>query len=115
MKEIQKEQFKEIVITISEAAFCKQELKKYIELFEERINQTNKGKACFSIVQSDYKNIEIMRNPPCYKFQANYYDGFARPQTVCAWDGTINELLELIYETSPKLYNMCISKCLLCQ
>ena len=62
---------------------------------ENEIDQTGMGKAFFFSTKGDVDAIDFIKNHIRYADYAEYYDGFQAPFTVCAWNGTVDFLIEL--------------------
>ena len=59
------------------------------------IDLTGMGKAFFFSTKGDVDAIDFIKNHIRYAYYAEYYDGFQAPFTVCAWNGTVDFLIEL--------------------
>lgn len=67
---------------------------KVIEL-EKEIEKTGYGEAFFFATKGDSGEVDFIKNHLRYKYFAEYYDGFQAPFIVCAWNGSIDFLIEL--------------------
>jgi len=67
---------------------------KVIEL-EKEIERSGYGEAFFFATKGDSFTVDYVKNHMRYKYYAEYYDGFQAPFIVCAWNGTIDFLIEL--------------------
>lgn len=65
------------------------------DILENEIDQTGMGKAFFFSTKGDVDAIDFIKNHIRYAYYAEYYDGFQAPFTVCAWNGTVDFLIEL--------------------
>jgi|GEM_PF-2486409 len=69
------------------------------DILENEIDQTGMGKAFFFSTKGDVDAIDFIKNHIRYAYYAEYYDGFQAPFTVCAWNGTVDFLIELAKNT----------------
>ena len=62
---------------------------------EKEMEKTGYGKAFFFVTKGDGFKVDFVKNHIRYKYYAEYYDGFQAPFIVCAWNGSIDFLIEL--------------------
>lgn len=102
--------FKTLVMLLAENANNK-DVRDAINIFEDKIEKSGHGNACFGIARDDFGGIEIVR--PEYmserhrvRFYAEYYDGMQAPFEVCTWNDDFEKLELLLKESSDVLYDM---------
>lgn len=78
-------------------------LENEMDKFEGAISESGYGESAFGVSRKDYDRIEVISDSKV-KFYAEYYDGYQAPFTVCTWNKSIEELEELLKETSPVIY-----------
>lgn len=71
------------------------ELEDKITDLEKEIEQTGMGEAFFFATKGNVDAVDFIKKHSRYAYYAEYYDGFQAPFVVCAWNGTVDCLIEL--------------------